>query len=95
MTSSFPGTFRYFGRRGTAQIYEIYRLPASVQGLSLDDTLKLERLRKDGSWIHNPKDDGVWREMASGWFDGDDEITAEDAAALVEHWRKTRWPGRE
>ena len=95
MKPTFTGAWRYFGRRGPSQIYEIYRLPATVKRVTLDDTLRMERLRKDGSWFHNPQDQGIYREMAGGWFDDDDEITIAHAQALVATWEQSQWPGRD
>lgn len=94
MNPEFSTTWRYFGRRGASKIYEIYRLPASVTRLQIDDTLQMERLKQDGSWVHDPSDHGLYKEMAGGWFDDDDEIAPDLAAALFQAWNSSAWPGR-
>ncbi len=93
---AFPAAgWRYFGRRGVSDIFEVYRLAAGGKGLTLDDTLAMERLRRDGSWRHDSNDRALEREMMSGWFDDEDEITAEQARALFEQWSQAGWLGRE
>jgi len=89
--------WRYLARNsGRGFIFELYRFP-SVGKPFHDPEVRgnVQRLKKDGSWVHDPNDRGIWNEWLKGDFNEDDEISESKAMELMELWSKTKWPGRD
>jgi hypothetical protein len=90
--------WRYFGRTsGSANIYEIYRIPDNgIPFINQDPSKHPERLRRDGSWKYDSKDNAIWNELMTGDFNQvADEISEEEVKRLFDLWTKTKWLGRE
>jgi PKHD-type hydroxylase C-terminal domain len=88
---------RYFGSISPARgiVVEIYRCPKNNKSL-FDLDQQVERIRANGKWEPDEAGlRGIYNEMLQGWFDEKtDEISEEEAEAMIELWHKEGWPGR-
>jgi hypothetical protein len=83
----------YFSRGGY-DVFEIFRLPFQTEKITMSDLIRMERAKQDGTWSSDEKDQALFDEMKSGWFDYQDEISEEKAFEYLAKWRATNWPGR-
>lgn len=92
------GKWRYFGRGGKTDPFEIYRVPENGRPIGEQDRSKYpQRLRREGNWKHDPSEDNIlWYEKLAGDFSWtEDEISEANVMRFFEQWSKTKWPGRD
>lgn len=84
--------WQYFPFKPMVEAVAIYRRPYNDEKLSGNDTLAMERLCSDGSWVRDPEDKRMFDQMRSGWLDYQDEISEEEVARLFAKWQREGWP---
>jgi hypothetical protein len=75
--------WRYFAwTGGTGKSLKIFRWPANDKKLHEQELADVQVFDPDGNWRANQRE-WLFREMMSGWFDESDEISAQEAQALM------------
>jgi hypothetical protein len=85
--------WKYFGQdSGCGTIYRIYRCHNNQ--VSLSDQEVIELALPNGVWVQDePAVRNLLNERFAGWFsEMEDEITEEEAVALLAQWDRAGWP---
>lgn len=85
--------WKYFGQHsGCGPIYRVFRCPNDA--IELWDQPLIERAFPNGVWKEDSQAERVlMNEHLQGWFSPkDEELSEEDALALLADWDKNGWP---